>query len=82
MNTTAPITLTFLSQFERFIMKLLLDTEKYFRNLMKSTRNQIVFTIFRLIWNKTDVRLDPNYLCAYTVQMNTTAPIALTFESI
>ena len=29
----------------------LLHTEKYFRNLIKSTRNQIVFIIFRLIWN-------------------------------
>ena len=27
------------------------QTEKYFRNLIKSNRNQIVFTIFRLIWN-------------------------------
>ena len=26
-------------------------TEKSFRNFIKSTRNQIVFTIFRLIWN-------------------------------
>ena len=26
-------------------------TEKYFRNLIKSNRNQIVFTIYRLIWN-------------------------------
>ena len=35
-------------------------TEKSFRNIIKSTRNQIVFTIFRLIWIQTDVRLDPN----------------------
>jgi len=35
-------------------------TEKYFRNLIKLTRNQIVFTIFRLIWNQKDGRLDPN----------------------
>ena len=34
-------------------------TEKSFRNLVKSTRNQILFTIFRLIWNKTGVHLDP-----------------------
>ena len=27
------------------------------RNLIKSTRNHIVFTIFRLIWNQTDARL-------------------------
>ena len=26
---------------------------KIFRNLIKTNRNQIVFTIFRLIWNKT-----------------------------
>ena len=36
------------------------DAEKSFRNLSKSNRNQIVFTIFRLIWNQTDVRLVPN----------------------
>ena len=35
-------------------------TDNYFINLNKSTRNQIVFTIFRLIWNQTDVRLFPN----------------------
>ena len=28
--------------------------------LIKLTRNQIVSTIFRLIWNTTDVRLVPN----------------------
>ena len=32
-------------------------TEKTFRNLIKLTRNQIVFTIFRLIWHQTDVCL-------------------------
>ena len=37
-----------------------LRTEKYFRNFIKSTRNQILFTIFRLIWNQTKVRLVPN----------------------
>ena len=37
-----------------------IHTEKSFRNLIKSTWNQIVFTIFRLIWIQTDVRLDPN----------------------
>ena len=31
-------------------------TEKSFRNLIKSNRNQIVLTIFRLIWIQTDVR--------------------------
>ena len=34
--------------------------EKSFRNRIESNRNQIVFTIFRLIWNQTDVRLVPN----------------------
>ena len=29
-----------------------MHTEKSFRNLVKSNRNQIVFTIFRLIWNQ------------------------------
>ena len=31
-------------------MKKLLHTEKYFRNLNKSNRSQIVFTMHRLIW--------------------------------
>ena len=35
-------------------------TEKYFLNLVELTRNQIVFTIFRLIWIQTGFRLDPN----------------------
>ena len=30
------------------------------QNLVKSNRNQIVFTFFRQIWNQTDVRLVPN----------------------
>ena len=44
-------------------------TEKYFRNLIKSNRNQIVFTIFRLIGIQTDVRLDPNQSvhCTYNL---------------
>ena len=37
-----------------------LHTEKCFRNLVKSTRIQIVFTIFRFIWNQPDVHLVPN----------------------
>ena len=32
-------------------------TEKSFRNLVKSTRNQIVFSIFRLTCNQKGVRL-------------------------
>ena len=32
-----------------------LHTEKSFRILIESNRNQIVFTIFRLIWYQTDV---------------------------
>ena len=43
-----------------FVQREDLHTEKYFRNLIKSTMNQIVFTIFRLIWIQTDVHLDPN----------------------
>ena len=39
---------------------VVIHTEKSFRNLIKSSRNQIVFTIFRLIWNKTGVCLDLN----------------------
>ena len=30
------------------------------RNITKSNRNQIVFTMHRLIWNQTEVRLAPN----------------------
>ena len=37
-----------------------IHTEKSFRSLIKSTRNQIVFTIFRMILNQTNVRLVPN----------------------
>ena len=33
-------------------------TEKALQNLIKSNRNQILFTIFRLFLNKMDVRLD------------------------
>ena len=33
-----------------------LHTEKYFRNLIKSNLNQIVFTMHRLIWNSKDER--------------------------
>ena len=37
-----------------------MHAEKSFRKLIKSNRNQIVFTTFRLIWNQTDtVRLVP-----------------------
>ena len=43
-------------------LRLRLHTEKSFRNLIESTRNQIVFTIFWLIWIQTDsVRLVPNH---------------------
>ena len=34
--------------------------EESFRILIKSIWNQMVFTIFQLIWNQTDVRLVPN----------------------
>ena len=39
-----------------------IHAETFFRNFIKSNRIQIVFTIFRLIWNQTDVRLVPNQL--------------------
>ena len=32
-------------------------TQRSFRNFIKSNQNQIVFTIFWLIWNQTDVHL-------------------------
>ena len=35
-------------------------TEKTFRNIIGSNRIQIEFTIFRLIWNQTNVRLVSN----------------------
>ena len=38
-----------------------LHTEKSFRNLIKLNRNQIIFTILRLIWNETQVRLVSNH---------------------
>ena len=37
-----------------------LHTEKSFWNLIKLIQNQIVYTIFRLIWNQKDVRFVPN----------------------
>ena len=37
------------------------QNKKCFRNIIKSNRNLMVFTIFRLIWNLTDVRLVPNH---------------------
>ena len=42
------------------MIHFLIHTEKYFRNLITSNRNQIVFTMHRLIWNKTNVSLLPN----------------------
>ena len=51
-----------------FIFLTAVHTEKSFRNLIKSTRNQIVFTIFRLIWNQTDVHLVQIHRCmVYTI---------------
>ena len=41
-------------------VSLYLRTEKSFRNFIKSYRNQIIFTILRLIQNQTDVGLVPN----------------------
>ena len=37
-----------------------LHAEKNFLNIVESSQNQIVLTIFRLIWHQTDVRLVPN----------------------
>ena len=31
---------------------MMMHTEKSFQNLIKSNRNQIVYTIFGLIWNR------------------------------
>ena len=42
-----------------------LHTENFFRNLIKSNRNQIVFTIFCLIWNQTDVHLCSKSISAW-----------------
>ena len=39
------------------LVYLPLHTENFFRNLIMSTQNQIVFTVFPLIWNQTNVRL-------------------------
>ena len=44
----------------RYYNLLFLHTEKSFRNLIKSTRNKIIFTIFWLIWNQTAVSSVPN----------------------
>ena len=54
---------------------LLADREKSSRNLIESTRCQIVFTIFRMIRNHTDFRLVPiqsepgkyNLICNYKI---------------
>ena len=43
-----------------FCCDLHVHTEKPFRNLIESNRNKIVFTIFRLISNQTDIRLVPH----------------------
>ena len=37
-----------------------LHTDKTFWNIISSSRNQIVFTTFQLIWIQTIVHLDPN----------------------
>ena len=45
-----------------------LQTEKYFQNLNKTNQNQIVFTIFKLIWNQTDVRLGSKSIGKWSIQ--------------
>ena len=42
------------------LIQAVVHTEKYFRNIIESNLNQIVFTISRLTWNQTDVRLVQN----------------------
>ena len=39
---------------------VVLHTNKSVRNLIKSNRNQISFTMYRLVWNQTNGRLVPN----------------------
>ena len=51
---------SFLSFFVNCNFRQLDTLRHFFRNLIKSTRNQIVFTIFRLIWIQMDARLNPN----------------------
>ena len=34
----------------QIMLRFLIHTEKFFRNLIKSNRNQIVFTIFQINW--------------------------------
>ena len=41
-------------------VRWLLHTENFFRNLNKSTRNQIVSTIIRLVWKQTNGGSVPN----------------------
>ena len=49
-------------------MNLIIHTEKYFWNFIKSNRNQIVFTIFRLNWNsKRSVRFKINQKMVNTI---------------
>ena len=55
----ARVSLTEILLSGRFVY-ICMHTEKSYWNLVKSARNQIVFTIFRLIWIQTEVRLDPN----------------------
>ena len=61
--TTFFATETVLKSFvEFFYGKWKVDSESPYthRNPIESNRNQIVFTMHRLIWNQMDVRLVPN----------------------
>ena len=49
-----------LSDSKCIFLLVTVHTEKSFRNLIISNRNQIAFTIFQLIWNQTDDHLVPN----------------------
>ena len=52
-----------------------IHAEKFFRNLIKSTRNPIVFAIFRLILIQTEVPLDAKqHWLAHDAQHNIGEP--------
>ena len=50
LSHTNRLFVNYLSSCFNYLYCAVSHTEKYFFNLVKSTRNQIVFTIFRMIW--------------------------------
>ena len=52
-----------ISEIGKFLNKksytCIMHTEIYFCNIIKSNRNQVAYTLFRLIRNQTDVHLVP-----------------------